>query len=488
VRPRIAVIGGGISGLAAAYDLVQRAPNVDLLLFEASDRLGGVVDTTSRNGFLIEAAADSFLTTSPAAVDLAHRVGLERELIASNASHRQSFVIQNGRLQPIPEGFQAMAPSRIRPMFASRVLSLRGKIRLAFEYFVPPKASDEDESLGSFVRRRFGHETFDRLAQPLVGSVYTADSERLSIDATMPRFRQMEREHGSLLRAALRQRNQQQIDSSGGARYGQFKSLRHGMMSLVRAIAERLPAQSLQLASPVQTVLPLEGNRWMLSIGGEHPRSVVTDGLIIATPSTRASTLLAGFDASLAEDLAQIEYASCAVVSLGYRRNQIKHPLNGFGFVVPLVEQRTILSCSFSSEKYSERAPQGAVLLRVFIGGACQSGLLRLTASQLVALAEREVANLLQIQGEPVLRHVTRQHRAMPQYHIGHRNRVAAIHDRLARHSTLALAGNAYSGVGVPACIQSGQEAAHRILSRLDASTCADGRARCADGRAGTES
>jgi oxygen-dependent protoporphyrinogen oxidase len=189
----------------------------------------------------------------------------------------------------------------------------------------------------------------------------------------------------------------------------------------------------------------------------------------------------------LAHELAQIEYASCAVVSLGYRRDQIKHPLDGFGFVVPLVERRTILSCSFSSIKYDGRAPSGHVLLRVFIGGACQAGLLRLPSRQLLYLAEQELCDLLRIDGDPVLRHVMRQHRAMPQYHVGHRDRVAAIHNRLSRFSTLALAGSAYAGVGVPACIQSGQEAANQILLRLDALKRADQRAYSAKRRASTD-
>jgi oxygen-dependent protoporphyrinogen oxidase len=372
-------------------------------------------------------------------------------------------------------------------MFMSRVLSWRGKIRLGWEYFVRPRAGNEDESFASFVRRRFGREPFERLAQPLVGSIYSADPERLSIEATMPRFRQMEREYGSLLRAALRQRHQSPCDEASGARSAQFTTLRCGMMSLVHALARRLPAQSVQLASPVQTVVPLEGDRWLLSIGGECPRTLKVDGLVVAAPTNRTAILLADLDSALAHDLAQIEYASCAVVSLGYRRDQIKHPLDGFGFVVPLVERRTILSCSFSSEKFDGRAPTGHVLLRVFIGGACQSGLLRLPGQQLIGLAEQELKDLLQIHGEPVLRQVARQHRAIPQYHVGHRDRVADIRNRLARFSTLALAGSAYNGVGVPACIQSGQEAANHVLARLDALKCADQRACSAGLRASTQ-
>jgi oxygen-dependent protoporphyrinogen oxidase len=211
----------------------------------------------------------------------------------------------------------------------------------------------------------------------------------------------------------------------------------------------------------------------LLSIGGKQPRCVNVDYLIVATPAQHSAGLLAGVDAYLARQLADIEYTSCAVVSLAYRRSQIEHALDGFGFVVPLIEQRNIYSCSFSSVKYAGRAPEGAVLLRVFIGGACQRGLLRLSNDDLIELAALEVAELLQIHGKPILRHLTRQHLAIPQYHVGHPMRVAAINERLSRFPTLALAGSAYSGVGVPACIQSGQAAANRILARLKAAMIA---------------
>jgi oxygen-dependent protoporphyrinogen oxidase len=206
MRRRIAVIGGGISGLSAAHELARRESTVDVLLLESGSRLGGVLETSHRDGFLIESAADNFLTTPPAAVDLCRAVGIEDCLIRTNSEHRQTFVIRCGRLQPIPPGFLIMAPSRIRPMLRTRVLSPRGKLRVGLEYIIPRRRSNEDESLASFVRRRFGREMYERLVQPLVGGIYSADSERLSIDATMPRFREMEREHGSLIRSTLRQR------------------------------------------------------------------------------------------------------------------------------------------------------------------------------------------------------------------------------------------------------------------------------------------
>ena len=405
------------------------------------------------------------------AVELCHKVGLEESLIGPNSQGRHAFVVGNGRLHPIPAGFMVMAPSRIRPMIASRILSVRGKLRVGLEYLLPRNISDADESLAGFVRRRFGREMFDRLVQPLVGSIFAPDPRQLSLDATMPHFRQMERDHGSLIRAALRQQRTQPSENCGGARYGKFAALRNGMSTLVDALSRHLPPQSIQLTSPVDRLILLNDGGWLLSIGGERPRRLQVDGVVIATPAYQGAKILADVDPALSKLLAGIQYASCAVVSLGYRRVQIGHPLNGFGFVVPLVEQRNIFSCSFSSVKYTGRAPNDSVLLRVFIGGARQSGLLRLSNDELVELASLEVSDLLQIRGAPVMRHVTRHNRAMAQYHVGHRDRVASISRSRERFPALALAGSAYTGVGVPACIRSGQAAARQVLSQLKAVT-----------------
>jgi oxygen-dependent protoporphyrinogen oxidase len=424
-----------------------------------------VLQTIHQDGYLIEGAADGFLTTPAAAVDLCRRVGLESQLIGPDAAHRQALVVHRGKLQPIPQGFVVMAPSKLRPLLTTPILSWRGKLRAASELMVPRGKADVDESLESFVCRRFGRELFERLVQPLMGGIYTADPARLSIDATMPRFRKMEREHGSLLRAMLR--NRQPAPATSGARYGQFATLQAGMAALVEALTNRLPPDAVRLQSPLQRMTPLERGGWRLEVGGVDPQSLTVDGLIVAGPAHQAAKLIAGVDDVAAAELKQIEYASCAVVSLGYSRSQIGHPLDAFGFVVPLVEERTILSCSFSSVKYPGRAPAESVLLRVFVGGACQSGLLQLTDQQITELAEREVGQLLQIRGEPRITRLVRQHRAMPQYHVGHVVRVASIEDRLKRFPTLALAGSALHGVGVPGCIQTGEAAANRVVENL---------------------
>jgi oxygen-dependent protoporphyrinogen oxidase len=467
MRRCVAIIGGGVSGLAAAHHLRELAPEIDVRLLEARKRLGGVIQTTRQDGFLIESAADNFLTSSPAAVQLCQRLGLGDNLIGTRAEGRQAMVVCKGRLEKIPPGFLVMAPTRLWPLLTTPVLSALGKLRAGYEYFVPKKRDTEDESLQSFVCRRFGQEMFERLVQPLVGGIYTADPRRLSVAATMPRFLQMEREHGSLIRAMLRQRRGRPPEQTSGARYGQFAALRGGMSSLIEALSQQLPAESISLDSPVCSILPKQSAGWSIRVAGEHPSRLEADGVIVAAPAFRAAEMLGGVDANLADELRGIEYASCAVVSLAYRRDQIRHPLDAFGFVVPLAESRHILSCSFSSLKYEGRAPEGTVLLRVFIGGACQSGLNRLPKSQLVELAELELSTLLNIQGEPMMRHITRQTQAMPQYHVGHCQRIAAIDRRLQQFPSLAIAGSALTGVGVPGCIESGQAAAGRVLSAL---------------------
>ncbi|QDT67489.1 Protoporphyrinogen oxidase [Planctomycetes bacterium MalM25] len=472
-RPRVAVIGGGISGLAAAHRLQQRLPEHEVHLFESADRLGGVIKTTEKDGFLIESAADNFITTTSAAIDLCRDLGIESELIRTNPGGGGAQVVSRGKLEPIPPGFMVMAPSRLWPLLVTKILSPMGKLRAACEAILPPRKKVEDESLESFVSRRFGTELFERLVQPLVGGIYTADPSRLSVGATMPRFLEMERQHGSLIRGMLasRRQNRRRTETRGGARYSQFMALRGGMSRLVEVLGRTVPANHLHLGTPVDQLAKTDKG-WQIREGNR--RSLDVRAVVLATPSRTSSRLLEPVDRVASSELADIEYASCAVVSLAFRRRQIARPLDAFGFVVPRVEGRSILSCSLSSEKYEGRAPEGTVLLRVFMGGALQPELLRQPDPQLIETAMADVAKLLAIRGKPILEHVTRQWDAMPQYHLGHRERIARVTERLAGLPTLALAGSALNGVGVPGCIESGQRAADQIAAGLRGNTGAN--------------
>ncbi len=463
---RVAVVGGGITGLAAAHKLTERGASVRL--FEASPRLGGVLETEVCDGFRIERGSDSFITNRPWAVELCRRIGFADELIRTNDAFRKTFVVCRGRLREVPEGFLLMAPSRIGSVLTTPILSPLGKLRLAWEYFVPRKAAgpDADESLADFVRRRLGREAFERLVQPLVGGIYTADAERLSLRATLPRFLDMERDHGSLIRAArheARTKPRGEAAEVSGARYSLFVTPRRGLTSLVEAIAARLPAGSAALNTPVDRVLRRADGRWdvMFSSGAAE----TFDGVVVASPAPVATRQLAELDAELSTELGRIPYAGAAVVSLGFRREQIDHPLDGFGFVVPEIERRRILACSFSSVKFAGRAPDGHELFRVFVGGARHPEMLDLEDAELVRLVREELAALLGVRGEPVVARVGRYRGAMPQYHVGHLKIVERIEARVAQLPGLELAGNAYRGVGIPDSIHSGEDAADRLLS-----------------------
>lgn len=466
--PHVAVIGGGITGLAAANRLLELDPSIRLTLLEAGSRLGGVLETVQRDGFLVEQSADGFITNVPWATDLCRRLGLADQLQPTSDQHRRAFVVRKGRLEPIPEGFLIMAPSRVGPVLRTPILSPLGKLRLLGELFVPARKHIDDESLASFVIRRLGRETYQRLVQPLVGGIYTADPEKLSVAATMPRFLEMERTHGSLIRAAWRQAKTRDKKPTGtGARYSMFMSPSGGMSTLVDGLAARLPSDRVLLNTPVTAIQPDPTGGWSVHVAGNSTEALTADAVIVAAPARQAASLLADLDDGLVRSLRQIEYASCAVVSLAYRREQIGHPLDGFGFVTPAIERRQILSGSFSSVKYPGRAPAGCELLRVFIGGACQPELADLPDDELTEIARREVAELLSVSGEPLFHDVRHWPSTMPQYHVGHVRLVEKIYGLVNRFPGLKLAGNAYSGVGVPHCIHSGEQAAEETIPIL---------------------
>ena len=466
VSRRVAVIGGGITGLAAAHRLRELDPAVEVDLFEASDSLGGVLQTHREQGYLLELSADNFITNVPWALDLCRRIGYDHQLVETRSENRRALVVHRGRLVPVPEGFLLMAPNKLWPIVTTPILSWRGKLRLLAELIVPRCREAGDESLASFVRRRLGRETFERLVQPLVGGIYTADSEQLSLAATLPRFQEMERRHGSLIRATWKDRLANKSGGSG-ARYTLFMAPREGMSDLIDALVAKIPSHSLHLNSPIARLERTPEGRWLVHLVTPNPELSTANSysaIILAAPAPAASRILADAAPSLAADLARIPYAGTAIALVGYRRDQITHPLDGFGFVVPEVEQRTILAASFSSQKFDGRAPAGHVLLRVFLGGAARPALVHLEEDKLRQIVIRELGELLGASGEPELFQIARWGGAMPQYHLGHLDLVAKIEAQAAAFPGLALAGNAYHGVGVPNCIHSGELAAERVV------------------------
>ncbi len=485
---RIAVIGGGITGVAAAHRLREISPEADVTLFEGTDRLGGVIRTVRRDGFLLEQSADNFITYVPWGVGLCRRIGFEDQLVRTDDRHRKAFVVYRGRLVDIPEGFLLMAPSKAWPILLSPLLSLRGKMRLGMEFFVPQRRETTDESMASFVRRRLGPETYDRIVQPLVGGIYTGDPEKLSIGATMPQFVEMERKWGGLIRgtrgrmveAKKKKRESQQSDNSSsekeksggdnkssGARYSMFVTPRNGLQSMIDAVAQTLVPGAVRLEHRVSGLQRLDNGQWEVFIDGRDG-SEKFDGVILAMPAHCSAQLVRPIDTALAGDLDGIPYTGTTVVSFAYRREQVSNPLKGFGFVVPKLENRRIIAGSFSSVKYPGRAPEGTVLMRVFIGGAVQESLGMLPDEDLKQLVREEMGELVGASGEPIFWEISRWQGTMAQYNVGHVELVKDIEERAAEIPGLELAGNAFHGVGMPQCIHSGEQAAERIVGYND--------------------
>ena len=481
-RRTVAVVGGGVSGLAAAYELTRGASPENLqpevVLLEASARTGGTVRTERRDGFLLEAGPDSFISDKPAALELAKEIGLEQNLITTNDEHRRAFVVRGGRLRPVPEGFQLLAPSRLWPFVTTDIFSWPAKLRIAMEMFVPPRPADEadDESLAAFVRRRFGREALERMAQPMVGGIYTADPELLSLRATMPRFIEMEREHGSVIRALLKSRRaeaKQRSDANGqaargtsGARYGLFLSFDGGMQLLTDRLARQLPPGTVRTNARVESLeFDEAARRWSLRLGGGS--TLAADAVCLALPAYASARLLRAADPLLASELEAIPYASTATVNLAFRRADIPHPLDGFGFVVPHVERRRVIACSFSSVKFAHRAPAGAALLRAFAGGALQPEMFDLDDDAMVAAALEDLRELLGVTAPPLFAQTARWPRSMAQYAVGHLARMRRVRARLAQLPSLRLAGNAYTGAGLPDCVREGRTAAQQLLEAV---------------------
>ena len=504
---RIAIVGGGLAGLSAAHRLTELAPKagrpLDVTLFEAGARLGGLVGTERIGGYLVDVGADSFLTNKPAAVGLCRRLGIESRLTPTETRYRGALVLHQGRPVPVPDGFQLLSPTAIWPIITSPLFSTWGKLRLLMEWSIPRRSHAQghpmtglvDECLADFARRRFGREAFERLIQPLVGGIYTADPERLSLAATMPRFLEMERDHGSLIRAVFAQKakdrklkgwadshNSDSLDSgersmSSGARYGLFAGLTGGMNDLVSALQSLVESRChVRRSTRVASVTRMNRELAEITPQAESLGFRVTlddgsaqsfDAVIVASTAAATAKILDAFDPVLCRELREIEFASSALVVTGHRLSDIRHPLDSFGLVIPQIEHRRILAVSFSSRKFPERAPEGHVLLRTFVGGALQPELFQLDDEQMQQVVREELQQIFGVRGTPDFTRIYRYERAMPQYTLGHLERVARIDECLAQQPGLKLAGIAYHGVGVPDVIANAETAAEKVVDEL---------------------
>ena len=460
---RFAVVGGGISGLAAAHRLAElchgRGEPPSLIVLEASDRFGGVIRTERSGERLIEAGADSFLTTKPGGVELCERLGLGGDLVRTDPGANGTRILIGGRLHEIPAGFLMMAPTRLGPLLRSRLFSPAAKLRMLLERFVPAARGDGDESLATFVRRRFGREVLERVAEPVLASVFMADAEKLSVSAVLPRFVEMERRFGSVTGGLRRALGGVPGRPHGG---GAFAYVGSGSGAIVDGLVARLPEGAGRLRAPLLAVAREPDGRWRLRTGAGE---LLADSVILASPAHALADALAPVDDALAGELARQEYASCATVSLAYRAQDIRRPLEGFGFFVPRGEGLDVLAASFSSLKFRGRSPAGEVLIRCFLGGALRPALAELSEEALARLAHEQLRRILDVQGEPRFAWTVRFPRSMPQYEVGFPRRAQSIAARLGAYPGLYLAGSALGAVGLPDCIRSGERAAESAFS-----------------------
>ena len=461
--PRVAIIGGGISGLTAVYRLQklshEKNQPLEVVLYESGSRTGGILETERAEGYVLEKGPDSFITDKPWAIDLALELGLGGEIIPTHAAYRRSFIARGGKLLPVPGGFYLVAPVDAWKFLGSPIVSWPGKMRMMAEIFVPRRKETGDESVASFVRRRFGREALDRVAQPMIGGIYTGDPENLSLTATMPRFLELEKKYGSLLRG-LRAEAGKKKTAASGPRYGLFVSFRGGMQALSEALERAVPPAWIRKNTAVRAVRRAPQGGW--TVETEAGESSAFDAACLALPASLSAKILKNELPAAAEKLASISYESVLTLNLAYRRDQIRHPLDGFGFVVPKTEKKTVIACSFSSRKFEGRAPESHVLLRAFVGGVFGREDFEKTDAQILSSVEAELAGYLGIQGKPGLTRLRRYPGAMVQYALGHPGKVAAIREALP--AGLYLTGAAYDGIGLPDCVRSAGAAAAQIF------------------------
>ena len=447
----IAIVGGGIAGLSAAYELAVRG--VPFRLFEASSRLGGLIRTEHAEGFVVEGGPDSILVQKPAALELCLALGLERHLIASSAP-RTAFVLKRGRLYPLPSPSVLGIPTTWRGLSRYDLLSPLARARLGLERWIPKRVEPGDEGVASFFRRRFGGATVDLIAGPLLGGIHAGDIESLSMSSLFPRFVDAEQRHGSVLRA-FRGAGSSPAD-------GLFRSLAGGMGDLVLAIEHRLPAESIHRDAAVDAI-EHEGGHWRVRAAGV---AWTARAIVLACPAPAAASLLQPLDEPAAQRCREVPYVSTASVALAWPRDAVRHPLRGSGFVVARRENALrMTACTWVSSKWSGRAPAGTVLLRVFVGGSHDTGAVDLADGALVDMAAGELSPILGITGRPVFARVYRWRDAGAQHNVGQAARVEEIERRLARYSGLVVAGSGFRSIGIPDCVADGRAAAAACVS-----------------------
>lgn len=472
MKRSVVVVGAGISGLTAAYRLhrscAEQGHDIELTVLDAAGRTGGTINSIETGGCLLETGPDSMLSEKPRGRELCEELGLSAELIGTREGSRRSYIARGKSLLPVPEGFYLMAPSRLLPMLASPLFSPLGKLRLLLEPLVPAKRAGGDESLADFVRRRLGHEALERVAQPMVAGIYTADPERLSLAATMPRFLEMERDHGSVLRGMWASARRSEISGAAGPRYSLFQSLASGMGRLISRLCDELPAGTIRTSCTAERAVATASG-WKVEC--RNATTVEADGLCIALRAPDAGRLLASANEGLSRELCAIEYASTATVNLVYDRRRTAGLPEAAGFVVPAIEGRTLLACTFADQKFEGRAAADKTVIRAFVGGGLSEESLELPDQQMVDAVRHDLAELTGLDAVPLHTVIERHRDAMPQYQMGHLERVSRIEAATDGIPALGLAGNYFQGPGIPDCIERAEKTACGLFQELFGTT-----------------
>lgn len=457
---RVAIVGGGIAGLSAAYRLAQNAlPGLEIVLLEASERLGGKILTDRTENCVFELGPDSFMTIKPYALELIRELGLESKLVATDLRQSEVFVFARGRMRRLPDGIMLMAPSKIAPFLASDLFTWRGKLRMALDWFLPAEAAD-DESMADFARRRFGQEALDVLVQPVMAGIYAGDADRLSLKSTFPRFVELERRFGSVIRGL---RRSSPVLAPRDPKMTIFMSLAGGLADLTEALGRRLGA-SIRTGAAVRRIAR-QDKGFRLEFATDKP--VDCDGLIIAVPAWQAAEMLTELDAPLADELGAIPFASSATISLAYSSKDLNPRPHGFGFVVARGEVRWISATTYTSTKFPGRTPEDLFLVRCFLGGVGRESLLEENDARIQEGVLEDFRRLTGIAASPKIVRLRRWIRSNPQYTIGHEARLERIEARLRLLKGLRLAGASYRGPGIPDCINSGARAAGEVAAYL---------------------
>ena len=473
------VVGGGITGLCAAHRLVElgreRGDPLTVRLLERSDRLGGLVRTERVGEYLIEGGPDSLVAHKPAAARLAERIGLGPDLAPVGGGLAGTEIVRKGRLIRVPDGFLMMAPTRVWPALRSPLFSMRGKLRMACEPWIAAREAEiEDESLASFVTRRFGREVLERVAEPIVAGIYTARAENLSLRLTLPRFLDMEMREGSVTRA---------LRKAVRSGQGSVLALKGGLGRFVDALASRLPEGTVETRVVVDAIVyDHAAGVWRVRYGEGRGRELTAEALVLACSATVSSAIVRSLDGELSSTLAELQYASCATVTLAYPLASIGAPLRSNGFFVPRTEKLPILACSYVSRKFQDRGPADTMVLRAFLGGATNPAVLDSDDDRLVSLTHAALARLLGIGHEPVLARVHRFPGSMPQYQPGQATWIAGIRSRAERHPGLFFAGSTLGAFGLADCTQSGEDAASAAFAFLSGATKVPSRRRIISG------